>query len=141
MKLKTNPAPARRQRTTAERRASRAEKEHLPMMAELRRRAKAQLRKQRRNQKPEVTGQESEADAPRTLHELQVHQIELELQNTELQAARDRLEVQLEKYTDLYDFAPVGYFSLDERGVIREVNLTGAAMLGVERVRDRKSVV
>ena len=76
-----------------------------------------------------------EADAKRLVHELQVHQIELELQNAELVAARDRMELMLEKYTDLFDFAPVGYFSLDEAGVILEVNLTGAAMLGVERSR------
>ena len=43
------------------------------------------------------------------------------------------METLLEKYTDLYDFAPVGYFSLDEQGRILEVNLTGAALLGVER--------
>jgi PAS domain S-box-containing protein len=66
---------------------------------------------------------------------LQVHQIELEMQNAELLEARDRVEELLEKYTDLYDFAPVGYYSLDEQGRIVEVNLTGAAMLGVERSR------
>ena len=59
--------------------------------------------------------------------------MELELQNTELQEARDRMEAALEKYTDLYDFAPVGYFSLDAQGQILEVNLMGAAMLGLER--------
>src|SRR5205085_1311203 len=68
-------------------------------------------------------------------HELQVHQVELEMQNTELQEARDRMETLLEKYTDLYDFAPVGYFSLDASGLILEANLTGAALLGVERSR------
>jgi len=67
------------------------------------------------------------------LHELEVHQIELELQNAELQEARNRSELLLEKYTDLYDFAPIGYFSLDEQGRILEVNLTGAALLDVER--------
>ena len=69
------------------------------------------------------------------LHELQVHQVELEVQNAELQEARDRMESLLEKYTDLYDFAPVGYFSLDREGRIQETNLTGAAMLGVDRSR------
>ena len=57
------------------------------------------------------------------------------MQNADLRKARDELEVALEKYTDLYDFAPVGYFSLDESGVILEANLTGAALLGVERSR------
>ena len=51
------------------------------------------------------------------------------------QEARDRMEALLEKYTDLYDFAPVGYLSLDEQGRILEANLTGAALLGVERSR------
>ena len=69
------------------------------------------------------------------LHELEVHRVELEMQNAELQKARDDLEAALEKYTDLYDFAPVGYFSIDESDVILETNLTSAALLGVERSR------
>ena len=64
---------------------------------------------------------------------MQVHQIELEMQNAELRQARDDLETALEKYTDLYDFAPVGYFTLDRKGNIRSVNLTGAGLVGVER--------
>ena len=67
--------------------------------------------------------------------ELHVHQIELEMQNAELRESRDRMEGLLEKYTDLYDFAPVGFFSLDEQGRIMEVNLTGSTLLGVERSR------
>jgi PAS domain S-box-containing protein len=74
-------------------------------------------------------------DARRLLHELQVHQVELEMQNAELRKARDDLEVALDKYTDLYDFAPVGYFSIDACGLVLEANLTGAALLGVERSR------
>ena len=66
-------------------------------------------------------------------HELQVYQIELELQNAELRQTRDELETALEMYTDLYDFAPVGYFTLDRKGTIRSVNLTGAGLLGIER--------
>jgi len=57
------------------------------------------------------------------------------MQNAELREARDAVETQLGRYTDLYDFAPVGYYSIDESGVILEVNLTGAALLGVERSR------
>ncbi len=57
------------------------------------------------------------------------------MQNAELREARDEVEAQLGRYTDLYDFAPVGYYSVDERGLIQEVNLTGAALLGVERSR------
>jgi len=97
--------------------------------AELRRRAEGQLKRQRRKTAPPRT----DADTQRLLHELQVHQVELEMQNAELLEARDQMEAMLEKYTDLYDFAPVGYFSIDEQGLISEVNLTGAALLGVER--------
>jgi PAS domain S-box-containing protein len=101
--------------------------------AELRRSAEALLRKQQ--QKKNTAQPRTEADTQRLLHELQVHQIELEMQNAELQDARDEVEAALERYTDLYDFAPVGYFSMDEQGLILEVNLTGAALLGVERSR------
>ncbi len=77
----------------------------------------------------------TEADALRLQHELQVHQIELELQNAELQRSRDELEAALERYTDLYDFAPVGYFTLDRTGCIFSANLTGADLLNVPRAR------
>ena len=71
----------------------------------------------------------------RLFHELQVHQIELELQNEELSHANAAASSALEKYTDLYDFAPVGYFSLDEKGLMLESNMAGAVLLGVERSR------
>ena len=112
-----------------------AQEPHRPMMAALYRRAEARLRKRRKPQRSKAGIPKSDADPRRLLQELQVHQVELEMQNTELQAARDRMETLLENYTDLYDFAPVGYFSLDEAGQIFEVNLTGAALLGVERSR------
>ena len=99
--------------------------------AELRRRAEERLKGDaaRKAQPP------TEAGTKRLLHELQVHQLELEMQNAELREARDEVETQLGRYTDLYDFAPVGYYSVDEQGLILEVNLTGAALLGVERSR------
>jgi PAS domain S-box-containing protein len=75
----------------------------------------------------------ADADVRRMLHELDVHQIELQLQNTELRSARDELEVLLDKYTELYDFAPVGYFTLAPDGIIRLVNLTGSTMVGIGR--------
>mgnify|MGYP001308210573 CR=1 FL=1 len=74
-------------------------------------------------------------ETERLLHELQVHQIELEMQNSELRQARADLETALEKYTVLYNFAPVGYFTFNCKGVISAVNLTGASMLGKERSR------
>jgi len=102
--------------------------------AELRSRAESSLPKPRKAPKA-GTSPASEADSRRLLHELQVHQIELEMQNAELQESRNLAETLLEKYVELYDFAPVGYFSMDEQGKILEVNLTGAAMLGVVRSR------
>jgi PAS domain-containing protein len=74
-----------------------------------------------------------DGEALRLLHELQVHQIELELQNAELIQARDEMESALEKYTDLYDFAPVAYFTLDHVGIIRAANLTAATLFRIER--------
>jgi putative nucleotidyltransferase with HDIG domain/PAS domain S-box-containing protein len=74
-------------------------------------------------------------DVQTLVHELQVHQIELEMQNEELRRTNQELEDLRFKYADLYDFAPVGYFSLDQQGQILEVNLTGARLLGMERVR------
>jgi len=106
-----------------------------PVLAELHRRAQTRLRKQGSSRRIPAGNSPLAGDPERLLHELQVHQVELEMQNTELQEARDRMEMLLEKYTDLYDFAPVGHFSLDESGRIMEVNLTGAALLGVERSR------
>ena len=106
-----------------------------PLMRALYRRAQAQLRKQQKDQKFQTANPQSEADPQRLVHELQVHQIELEMQNGELEEARNKLEVLLADYTDLYDFAPVGYMSLNEQGQILKVNLTGAALLGVGRSR------
>ena len=75
----------------------------------------------------------SEEAAQKLVHELEVHHIELEVQNAELRRTRNELELSRNKYEELYDFAPVGYFTFDSRGVIREVNLCGAKLLGVER--------
>jgi PAS domain S-box-containing protein len=75
----------------------------------------------------------TEADALRLVHELQVRQMELEMQNEELKRARSEIEELLGQYADLYDFAPVGYFTLSSNGVILQANLSGARLLGVER--------
>ena len=80
-----------------------------------------------------VEAELGEAEARRLLHELQVHQIELEMQNAELQRASDENEVLLDAYTDLYDYAPVGYVTLNDQGEIQRANLTAARLLRVER--------
>jgi len=70
---------------------------------------------------------------PSRVHELEVCQIELEMQNNELRRSQEELELSRNTYVELYDFAPVGYFTFDTLGLIREVNLTGAKLLGTER--------
>ena len=75
----------------------------------------------------------SEVDARALIHELQVHQIELEMQNDELQRAYVAAKEASENYYDLFDFAPVGYFLWDAKGRILEVNLAGAVLLGLNR--------
>jgi len=72
-------------------------------------------------------------DALALLHELQVHQVELDLQDEELRSSRGELEAVLSRQIELYDAAPVGCFSVDARTVLYELNLTGARLLGFER--------
>ena len=69
----------------------------------------------------------------RILHELQVHQIELEMQNEEMGRAQAELNAARTRYFDLYDLAPVGYVTVSEQGLILEANLTAATLLGVAR--------
>ena len=97
---------------------------------ELRRRAERRM-----NEGQATPDFSADTDARRLLHELEVHQIELEMQNAELRIARDEAESVLEKYTELYDFAPAGYFTLSENGTILQTNLTGSSLVGIERVR------
>ncbi len=67
------------------------------------------------------------------VHELQVHQVELEMQNDELKRVQLALEASRDEFQDLYDFSPVGYFTLTEKGLITQVNLTGANLVGMAR--------
>jgi PAS domain S-box-containing protein/putative nucleotidyltransferase with HDIG domain len=72
-------------------------------------------------------------DVQRMVHELQVHQTELDMQNQELRRAQEAIEEARSRYEALYDSAPVGYFILSRKGKIIQVNLTGAGLLGVKR--------
>jgi PAS domain S-box-containing protein len=67
------------------------------------------------------------------LHELQVHQVEVDLQNEELRRSRVELEASLARHVQLYDYSPTVLFTVDGNGVLRELNLTGATLLGMER--------
>jgi len=96
----------------------------------LRRRAEERLRA--RTAGPPV---EATEDVLRLIHELQVHQIELELQNEELRRARNELEASVTRYLELYDFAPVAYVTLDGLSTILEINLVGSTLLGKDRAR------
>ena len=72
-------------------------------------------------------------DTAAILHDLRVHQVELEMQNDELQRTQHELDAARRKYVQLFDLAPVGYVTLDEAGNIMDANLTAASLLGVNR--------
>jgi PAS domain S-box-containing protein len=74
-----------------------------------------------------------DGDAQRLVDELRVHQVELELQNEELRATRHALESSLRRYTELFDFAPIGYVVVDAAGAIRELNFAAARLLALDR--------
>jgi two-component system, chemotaxis family, sensor kinase Cph1 len=80
-----------------------------------------------------IPAKEQSIDNNELIHDLRVHQIELEIQNEELRESHLKLEDSQRKYFDLYNFAPDGYFTLDKHGIILEVNLSGASLLGVDR--------
>ena len=80
-------------------------------------------------------GDHASAGAKHSRHDLEVYQIELEMQNRELRDKQLELELARDKYADLYDFAPVGFLTLDDKGIIREINLTATGLLGQPRSR------
>jgi PAS domain S-box-containing protein len=82
---------------------------------------------------PDVTQEFKDKTPEEIIHELQVHQIELEMQNEELKRVQLELQDSRDKYQDLYYNSPVGYFTLTRKGIIQEVNLAGATLLGMPR--------
>src|SRR4051812_21400628 len=93
----------------------------------LRRQAEQRLRDREQQTSKEAP------DLQRLVHELQVHQIELEMQNEELREARVELETALARYTEIFDFAPVGYTTISLDGTLHEINHTAARLF--RRVR------
>jgi PAS domain S-box-containing protein len=96
--------------------------------SQLRKRAEALLA-----EKPGAIQKMPPEDMRQLIQELNIYQIELEMQNEELRRAQLELDESRNRYLDLYDFAPVGYFTIDHNGLILEANLTGADLLGIER--------
>lgn len=101
--------------------------------------SKEKFKELRRKAEEQLTTQDrpieslDRADLVKMAHELAVHQVELEIQNEELRQSRAEAEEARDRYLDLFDFAPVGYFTLDEHGHIMEANLTGCQILKMER--------
>jgi PAS domain S-box-containing protein len=98
---------------------------NLVPLAELRKKAEKKLTAEK-----ERLHKLSSLDLKKLVHELRTHQIELEMQNEELQRTRAELESSGAKYANLYDLSPEGYFTFDKSGLIKDVNLVGAGMLG-----------
>ncbi|MDO8788171.1 MAG: PAS domain S-box protein [Sulfuritalea sp.] len=90
-------------------------------------------RAERRYSQTQVSRPTSPADMERLVHELQVHQIELEMQNEELANTYAEADALRERYVDIYDFAPIAYVTIDTLGVVRQINLAGAILLGIKR--------
>src|SRR4030043_1528940 len=107
-----------------------AKKKDKARTEELRKRAEEILA-----EKPEAFRALAPADIQKLIHELNVYQIELELQNEELRRTQLELQEARDKYLNLYDFAPTGYFTLDHNSLIVDVNLAGSELLGSEKHR------
>ena len=100
-----------------------------PDMEELRKRAEEKAG----NMEPVSLSVQTPEEIQQMVHELRVHQIELEMQNEELRRAHAEIEASQARYFDLYDLAPVGYITVSEKGLVLETNLTAAALMGVPR--------
>ena len=86
-----------------------------------------------------LTNKSENPDIQKLVYELEVHQIELEMQNKELNEAKEQLQRSVEKYTELYDFSPSGYFTLSREGNIIDLNLFGSQLLGKDRMNLRNT--
>lgn len=100
-------------------------------MLELRKKAEKLVKKKEKNEKKSI----KEIEYKKITHELEVHQVELQMQNEEMRIAKNETDSLLEKYTLLYDFAPIGYITLTPDCEISECNFRGAMLLGHERFK------
>lgn len=105
------------------------DKNNAPLKSVLRQKAEEIL------QKRAIVAIENYSDVEilKLIHELEIHQIELEVQNDALNLITNKAEIEAEKYTNLYDFAPCGYFTITKQDEILELNFSGATLLGKER--------
>jgi PAS domain S-box-containing protein len=85
------------------------------------------------NKAPETVAYTASVDIKKLIEDLYIHQTELQIQNEELRRAQSELEASRDRYSDLYDFAPVGYVTISEKGLILQSNFSFATMLGLER--------
>ena len=108
-------------------------KMQVPLLPELEKMSKQELQEIIRSLDGRIYTQSDLDNVEHLTHELQVHQIELEMQNRELREAQQEIELARDRYADLYDFAPVSYMSCDSKGIIKNINLTGAKMLDLPR--------
>ena len=99
------------------------------MKNELRLKAEEVVKSKRGNPSNTLSIEEMQQD----LYELQVHQVELQMQNEELSNAYVKLDAMRARYFDLFELAPVGYVAISEKGIILEANLTATGLLGVHR--------
>ncbi len=96
-------------------------------------RSSSKKTKSTQNPKKKEIPSRKDSDLEDIIHELQVYQLELEAQNQELRQARLRQEVLAKQFSDLYDFAPIGYLTLDKEGIIHRTNLAFSSMMGTPR--------
>ncbi|MCB1850698.1 MAG: PAS domain-containing protein [Gammaproteobacteria bacterium] len=96
-------------------------------------RERAELAMTKKSKSIEERSQLSWEETQRLLHELDVYRVELEMQNEELRKTQEELEEALDKYTDLYDYAPVGYLIVQSYGIISSANITAGIILGESR--------
>ena len=102
-------------------------------MVDLTKLTKKQLTKQLQSLLLDMEKVKNDGEHQRLIHDLHVHQLELEMQNRQLRETQKRLEISRNRYSELYDYAPVGYATLTEKGLIEQINLTGARQLGKSR--------